>query len=77
MGEKKMENELLDVIRGSETRIIGPNCIGAYGAEYGVAYYTELMREETGDIGYFSQSGGHALNFLIRGISALSISTSQ
>lgn len=69
MGEKGLENELLDVIRGSETRIIGPNCIGAYCTESGVTYYTQLMREEIGDIGYFSQSGGHALNFLIRGIS--------
>jgi acyl-CoA synthetase (NDP forming) len=34
-----------------------------------VVYYSQLMREEIGDIGFLSQSGGHALNFLVRGIS--------
>ena len=69
MGENGLEGGLVDIVRGSETRIIGPNCIGAHCPEAGVAYYAQMMSDARGDIGYFSQSGGHALNFLVRGMS--------
>jgi acyl-CoA synthetase (NDP forming) len=69
MGEYELENELLETIEGSGTRIIGPNCIGPHCPEHGLAYYAQLHRDEVGEVGFFSQSGGHALNFTIRGLS--------
>jgi acyl-CoA synthetase (NDP forming) len=69
MGDASLENELLQMIEGTETRIVGPNCIGAHCPESGMVYYSQLNSDRSGIIGYFSQSGGHALNFLIRGIS--------
>lgn len=68
-GEKTLEDELLGTVRGSETRIIGPNCIGVHCSESGLVYYPPLMQKNPGNVGFFSQSGGHALNFLIRGMS--------
>ncbi len=69
MGEYDMEEELLETIKGSGTRIIGPNCIGPHCPEHGLAYYAQLHRDAVGEVGFFSQSGGHALNFTIRGLS--------
>lgn len=69
IGNKELEDDLIVSIREGDTRIVGPNCIGAHCPESGVVYYAPLMTDEIGDVGYFSQSGGHALNFLIRGLS--------
>lgn len=69
IGNKELEDELIVTIKEGDTRIVGPNCIGAHCPESGVVYYAPLMTDEIGDVGYFSQSGGHALNFLIRGLS--------
>ena len=68
-GNDELENRLKKVIEGSETRVIGPNCIGVHCPESGVIFYPEMAVDAPGTIGYFSQSGGHALNFVIRGIS--------
>ena len=67
-GEKALEEKLADILRGGATRMIGPNCIGVHAPEAGVVYYPALMRPEAGNIGFFSQSGGHALNFVVRGV---------
>jgi acyl-CoA synthetase (NDP forming) len=69
LGEQDLEKRLVEIVRRGKTRIIGPNCIGVHCSESGVVYYAPLKQAEPGDVGYFSQSGGHALNFLIRGIS--------
>ncbi|MBN1882289.1 MAG: CoA-binding protein [Deltaproteobacteria bacterium] len=68
-GNDELENRLKEVLQGGETRVIGPNCIGVHCPESGVIYYPEMAGAIPGTIGYFSQSGGHALNFLLRGIS--------
>ena len=69
IGNEDLEDELVETLKMGDTRVVGPNCIGAHCPESGLVYYAALMRDEVGDVGYFSQSGGHALNFLIRGIS--------
>ncbi len=68
-GEFELEEELIRTARKGITRIVGPNCIGAHCSEQGLVYYPRLLQQPRGDVGFFSQSGGHALNFLIRGIS--------
>ncbi|HOG06692.1 MAG: CoA-binding protein [Syntrophales bacterium] len=69
VGETGLEAELLSILKGSDTRMIGPNCVGAHCPERGLVYYPQMMRDTPGHVGFFSQSGGHALNFLIRGLS--------
>ena len=70
IGDEEKEKELTSVLEKGNTRMIGPNCIGVTCSESGVVYYPQLLQKPGGTVGYFSQSGGHALNFLIRGISS-------
>ncbi len=69
-GEKELEKRLTDALAKGRTRMIGPNCIGIHAPETGVLFYPSLATDKQGDIAYFSQSGGHALNFLVRGVSS-------
>ncbi len=70
VGEKELEKRLTDALAKGTTRMIGPNCIGIHAPETGVLFYPSLATDRQGDIAYFSQSGGHALNFLVRGVSS-------
>ncbi|MHA1490788.1 MAG: CoA-binding protein [Promethearchaeota archaeon] len=56
---KKMEQELKDIIKGSNTRIIGPNCLGPFNAENGMAFSLSFKKGIPGTISFMSQSGGH------------------
>lgn len=61
IGKKSAEQELLEIIRGSKTRIIGPNCLGLYDA-YSKTNSVFLPLERfnlpgKGKIGVISQSG--------------------
>ncbi|MBN2224890.1 MAG: CoA-binding protein [Deltaproteobacteria bacterium] len=69
-GEKELEQRLIDTLKKGETRMIGPNCIGINAPEKGVLLYPSLATDRPGEIAFFSQSGGHALNFLVRGVSS-------
>lgn len=69
VGDQELEEKLIQAAREGGTRIIGPNCIGAHCPEKGLVYYPPMKTDDPGDVGFFSQSGGHALNFLIRGLS--------
>jgi acetyltransferase len=60
----QLERELREIINGSETRIIGPNCLGPYNAETGMAFSFSTPLVVPGSISFISQSGGH-LNQLI------------
>jgi acyl-CoA synthetase (NDP forming) len=69
-GDREGEQRLADILKDGKTRMIGPNCIGVHAPEKGVVYYPALGSDKQGDIGYFSQSGGHALNFVVRAVSS-------
>ena len=69
-GDKTLENQLVDILKKGKTRMVGPNCIGIHSPSNGVVYYPAVNSANQGNIGYFSQSGGHALNFVIRGVSS-------
>jgi acyl-CoA synthetase (NDP forming) len=51
-----LEKEIIRLAQESGTRIIGPNCMGIYSPEGGVAWTNEFPRE-SGPFGFFSQSG--------------------
>ncbi|MFW9969571.1 MAG: CoA-binding protein [Candidatus Odinarchaeota archaeon] len=56
---KELENELLRLIKNSETRIIGPNCLGPFNAEIGMALTFASQKGNHGGVSFMSQSGGH------------------
>ena len=56
---KYLEDELLRIIKGSKTRIIGPNCIRPLNAEIGMAITFASQKGVLGGVSFMSQSGGH------------------
>ncbi|MHA1292429.1 MAG: CoA-binding protein [Promethearchaeota archaeon] len=56
---KKLEKKLLDIIKNTDTRIIGPNCLGPYNAGTGMAFSFAAQKGIPGGISFMSQSGGH------------------
>lgn len=56
---KQLEKELLRLIKGSNTRIIGPNCLGPLNAELGMAFTFTSQKGNHGGVSFMSQSGGH------------------
>jgi acetyltransferase len=56
---KKLEKELLEIIKSSNTRLIGPNCLGPFNAEIGMAMIFASQKGELGGVSFMSQSGGH------------------
>ena len=63
--DARIEKELVDIARKGGIRLIGPNCMGVYCPEGGVAW-TRDFPTVSGSIGFFSQSGQMAYH-VIRG----------
>jgi len=72
-GEKgeKLENQLKEIVRGTETRIIGPNCLGIYDAYSKVDCLflppNKVGRPKKGHISFITQSGavgGVSMDFM-------------
>ncbi|MFX1550064.1 MAG: CoA-binding protein [Promethearchaeota archaeon] len=59
MKGKKLEEGLLRIIKGTKTRIIGPNCLGPLNAEIGMALTFASQKGNQGEVSFMSQSGGH------------------
>lgn len=67
---KQMESEILEIVRGSSTRIIGPNCMGIYNPSARLTFAADYPEQRgfpaaPGSLGMISQSGGNAI-FCIR-----------
>lgn len=60
----ELEKELKKIIQGSKTRIIGPNCLGPFNGETGMAFSFNAPIGIPGSVSFMSQSGGH-LNQLL------------
>lgn len=56
---KKLEKELIKIIDSGNTRIIGPNCLGPFNAENGMAFTFSHTDGIPGAVSFMSQSGGH------------------
>lgn len=71
----QLEREIVRIARDGGVRIIGPNCLGIYHPEHGLAFRPDLPRDP-GPVGFVSQSGGHAINFALMGkVTGLRFST--
>ncbi len=56
---KELQQELRNIINGSDTRVIGPNCLGPFNVENGMAFSFAEFNGEPGVVSFMSQSGGH------------------
>jgi len=52
----QLEEEIVESLRGSSTRVIGPNCLGIYSSRGRVAFF-DNMRPSSGGVSMISQSG--------------------
>lgn len=59
----EMEKKLVSIAEKGGTRIVGPNCMGLYCPEGGISWSTEYPTT-SGPIGFFSQSGQLASDFV-------------
>ena len=53
---RKLQAELVRLLEGSRTRMIGPNCLGIYCPQSGLAMNGRFSKE-SGPIGFISQTG--------------------
>jgi len=65
---RRLEEQLKEIIRGSKTRVIGPNCLGIYVPRKKIdALFTlreRSPRPPAGDFVYISQSGAAGVAFM-------------
>ena len=62
-----LEKELVDVAQSGNVRIIGPNCMGLYCPEGGLAWDVDFNPAHGGTVAFFSQSGQLVSMFLREG----------
>ncbi|MDR2402205.1 MAG: acetate--CoA ligase family protein [Cytophagales bacterium] len=55
---KLLEKELREIVSGTETRIMGPNCMGMMASKYGLNLNFATKKIKSGNISLISQSGG-------------------
>ena len=65
-----LEQELLDLARAKNFRIIGPNCMGVFSQESRVCFWEDQceLKDRPGWLGYISQSGGLTIDVISGGI---------
>ncbi len=63
---EELERELEKISKG-KIRLIGPNCMGIYCPESSLSFARDQPKE-SGPVGFISQSGGQAVNFIYKGI---------
>lgn len=63
---RELEQRLLAAARRAGVRLLGPNCLGLYAPRAGLAFVGDCP-SEAGPIGIVSQSGGLAVDMLLRG----------
>lgn len=64
----EIEKKLIDMAKKNSIRIVGPNCMGIYSPEGGLAFQP-LFPPEAGPLGFFSQSGQMAGMFVMKAAS--------
>ena len=63
----ELEKKMVRIARRHGIRIIGPNCIGIYCPESRIPYGMVASPMEPGNVGFLSQSGGHAGRLIFGG----------
>ncbi len=63
-GGQQLSDQILQISRGQDIRIIGPNCMGFHVPAAKIQMFEE-MPMDSGPMAFLSQSGGHARAFLL------------
>ncbi len=61
IGNKELEDKILEIARKYDIRIIGPNCLGVYVPKKKMAIALTLLKGQSGNMGMIFQSGGLAV----------------
>ena len=61
-----IEDQIVEIAQKGGIRIIGPNCMGVYCPEGGIAW-NDQFPTQSGNVGFFSQSGQIATHFVLQG----------
>jgi acyl-CoA synthetase (NDP forming) len=61
-----IEDRIVEIAQKGGVRIIGPNCMGVYCPEGGIAW-NDQFPTQSGNVGFFSQSGQLASHFILQG----------
>ena len=60
---KKLQEEVISIIKEGKIRIIGPNCMGIYNPKTGLTFNVRFSRE-TGNVGIVSQTGAGMMELI-------------
>jgi len=60
----KLEKELKQILAKSNTRVIGPNCLGPYSGAEGMAFSFSAKTNIPGEVSFMAQSGGHVTHLI-------------
>lgn len=65
-----LETETLALARAKGFRVVGPNCMGIYSQPGRIGFWRDHWEivDRPGAVGFASQSGGHAVNAVMRGM---------
>lgn len=60
---KTLEDKIVGIAKKGNIRLIGPNCLGIHCSASRLSFMVQQDAGEIGNIGFISQSGGHATTF--------------
>ena len=65
-----LEDEIVVLAREKGFRVVGPNCMGIYSQSGRIGFWRDQWEivNKPGAVGFVSQSGGHAVNAVMRGM---------
>jgi len=64
VGNRELETELLNLISGSDTHVVGPNCLGVMCSASRITFSPHAEIREQGKVAFLGQSGGLCENFV-------------
>jgi acyl-CoA synthetase (NDP forming) len=68
--KEDLEAEILALAQAKGFRVVGPNCMGIYSQPGRIGFWRDHWEivDRPGSVGFASQSGGHAVNAIMRGM---------
>ncbi|MFX0134415.1 MAG: CoA-binding protein, partial [Candidatus Hodarchaeota archaeon] len=63
LDNKELEDKIVKIAKEGNIRLLGPNCMGVHCNESRVSFFLRQQVGKIGNIGFISQSGGHAFTF--------------